>query len=192
MTAISSRKRGKRRYFWEYSEQLTPSQQERMLRPSEWDRDTLPSNMYQKNGLHHGKKSSAWSQMAVSSLWQIQQPKSPPCKCWEFVFWLWKLKHCKSVTQQCPGKAQWAHSRDFQCGFFQRSVDELRIVTSKGSQWKPQEFKAFSVGYCKYWMVTWQMFAARGCSVSAACVSRRLGGLWGAKFRGLVWAEDKH
>ncbi|KAK2542606.1 Crebrf [Columba guinea] len=55
MTAISSRKRGKRRYFWEYSEQLTPSQQERMLRPSEWSRDTLPSNMYQKNGLHHGK-----------------------------------------------------------------------------------------------------------------------------------------
>lgn len=55
MTAISSRKRGKRRYFWEYSEQLTPSQQERMLRPSEWNRDTLPSNMYQKNGLHHGK-----------------------------------------------------------------------------------------------------------------------------------------
>ncbi|XP_021266125.1 CREB3 regulatory factor isoform X2 [Numida meleagris] len=54
-TAITSRKRGKRRYFWEYSEQLTPSQQERMLRPSEWDRDTLPSNMYQKNGLHHGK-----------------------------------------------------------------------------------------------------------------------------------------
>ncbi|KAM4653121.1 CREB3 regulatory factor isoform 4-T4 [Amazona ochrocephala] len=55
ITAISSRKRGKRRYFWEYSEQLTPSQQERMLRPSEWNRDTLPSNMYQKNGLHHGK-----------------------------------------------------------------------------------------------------------------------------------------
>lgn len=55
MTAISSRKRGKRRYFWEYSEQLTPSQQERMLRPSEWNRDTLPSNMYQKNGLHHGE-----------------------------------------------------------------------------------------------------------------------------------------
>ncbi|NXU57083.1 CRERF factor, partial [Turnix velox] len=55
MTAICSRKRGKRRYFWEYSEQLTPSQQERMLRPSEWNRDTLPSNMYQKNGLHHGK-----------------------------------------------------------------------------------------------------------------------------------------
>ncbi|MBN3317610.1 CRERF factor, partial [Atractosteus spatula] len=50
-----SRKRGKRRYFWEYSEQLTPSKQERMLKPSEWDRDTLPSNMYQKNGLHHGK-----------------------------------------------------------------------------------------------------------------------------------------
>uniref|UniRef100_G3UN07 CREB3 regulatory factor n=1 Tax=Loxodonta africana TaxID=9785 RepID=G3UN07_LOXAF len=55
MTSISSRKRGKRRYFWEYSEQLTPSQQERMLRPSEWNRDTLPSNVYQKNGLHHGK-----------------------------------------------------------------------------------------------------------------------------------------
>nr|XP_045008613.1 CREB3 regulatory factor isoform X2 [Jaculus jaculus] len=55
MTSISSRKRGKRRYFWEYSEQLTPSQQERILRPSEWSRDTLPSNMYQKNGLHHGK-----------------------------------------------------------------------------------------------------------------------------------------
>uniref|UniRef100_A0A8C3FPD6 CREB3 regulatory factor n=1 Tax=Chrysemys picta bellii TaxID=8478 RepID=A0A8C3FPD6_CHRPI len=53
--AVSCRKRGKRRYFWEYSEQLTPSQQERMLRPSEWSRDTLPSNMYQKNGLHHGK-----------------------------------------------------------------------------------------------------------------------------------------
>ncbi|CAI9582123.1 unnamed protein product, partial [Staurois parvus] len=32
-----------------------PSQQEGMLRPSEWNRDTLPSNMYQKNGLHHGK-----------------------------------------------------------------------------------------------------------------------------------------
>ncbi|XP_019334069.1 CREB3 regulatory factor [Alligator mississippiensis] len=55
MTAVSCRKRGKRRYFWEYSEQLTTSQQERMLRPSEWNRDTLPSNMYQKNGLHHGK-----------------------------------------------------------------------------------------------------------------------------------------
>ncbi|XP_060053153.1 CREB3 regulatory factor [Erinaceus europaeus] len=55
MTSLSSRKRGKRRYFWEYSEQLTPSQQERALRPSEWSRDTLPSNMYQKNGLHHGK-----------------------------------------------------------------------------------------------------------------------------------------
>ncbi|KAL7989221.1 hypothetical protein Chor_011887 [Crotalus horridus] len=55
MTAISCRKRGKRRYFWEYSEQLTSSQQERMLRPSEWNRETLPSNMYQKNGLHHGK-----------------------------------------------------------------------------------------------------------------------------------------
>ncbi|XP_054833623.1 CREB3 regulatory factor [Eublepharis macularius] len=55
MTAISCRKRGKRRYFWEYSEQLTPSQQERMLRPSEWNHETLPSNMYQKNGLHHGK-----------------------------------------------------------------------------------------------------------------------------------------
>ncbi|XP_030067448.1 CREB3 regulatory factor [Microcaecilia unicolor] len=55
MTAVSSRKRGKRRYFWEYSEQLLPLQQERMLRPSEWNRETLPSNMYQKNGLHHGK-----------------------------------------------------------------------------------------------------------------------------------------
>ncbi|KAG7464789.1 hypothetical protein MATL_G00169390 [Megalops atlanticus] len=55
LTAGFSRKRGKRRYFWEYSEQLTPSKQERMLKPSEWDRDTLPSNMYQKNGLHHGK-----------------------------------------------------------------------------------------------------------------------------------------
>uniref|UniRef100_A0A673HS06 BZIP domain-containing protein n=1 Tax=Sinocyclocheilus rhinocerous TaxID=307959 RepID=A0A673HS06_9TELE len=55
LTAGISRKRGKRRYFWEYSEQLIPSKQERMLKPSEWDRDTLPSNMYQKNGLHHGK-----------------------------------------------------------------------------------------------------------------------------------------
>ncbi|XP_067899485.1 CREB3 regulatory factor isoform X2 [Heterodontus francisci] len=51
-----SRKRSKRRYFWEYSEQLIPPpKQDRMLKPSEWDRDTLPSNMYQKNGLHHGK-----------------------------------------------------------------------------------------------------------------------------------------
>lgn len=79
-------------------------------------------------------------------------------------FWPWKLKHCKSVTLQCPGKAQWAHSRDFECGFLQRSVDELRIVTSKGSQWKPREFKALSVWYCKYWTGTWLMFAARGCS----------------------------
>uniref|UniRef100_A0A671QGS2 CREB3 regulatory factor-like n=1 Tax=Sinocyclocheilus anshuiensis TaxID=1608454 RepID=A0A671QGS2_9TELE len=55
LTAGISRKRGKRRYFWEYSEQLIPSKQERMLKPSEWDRDTLPSNMFQKNGLHHGK-----------------------------------------------------------------------------------------------------------------------------------------
>lgn len=55
LTAGISRKRGKRRYFWEYSEQIIPSKQERMLKPSEWDRDTLPSNMYQKNGLHHGK-----------------------------------------------------------------------------------------------------------------------------------------
>lgn len=54
LTAGISRKRGKRRYFWEYSEQLIPSKQERMLKPSEWDRDTLPSNLYQKNGLHHG------------------------------------------------------------------------------------------------------------------------------------------
>lgn len=61
---------------------------------------------------------------------------------------------CCSVTSvlQCPREAQWTHSRDFECGFFQRSVDELRIVTSKGSQWKPREFKAFSVQYCKYWM----------------------------------------
>lgn len=57
-SSASSRKRGKRRYFWEYSEQLTPSQQERILRPSEWNRDTLPSNMYQRNGLHHGKRGS--------------------------------------------------------------------------------------------------------------------------------------
>ncbi|XP_040197582.1 CREB3 regulatory factor-like, partial [Rana temporaria] len=55
ITAVSSRKRGKQRYFWKYSEQLMPSQHEGMLRPPEWDRDTLPSNMYQKNGLHHGK-----------------------------------------------------------------------------------------------------------------------------------------
>ncbi|XP_053319508.1 CREB3 regulatory factor [Spea bombifrons] len=55
ITAVSSRKRGKRRYFWEYSEQLLPPHQDGMLRPSEWNRDTLPSNMYQKNGLHHGK-----------------------------------------------------------------------------------------------------------------------------------------
>lgn len=59
LTAGISRKRGKRRYFWEYSEQLTPSKQERMLKPSEWDRDTLPSNMYQKNGLHHGETKNA-------------------------------------------------------------------------------------------------------------------------------------
>ncbi|TKS82798.1 CREB3 regulatory factor [Collichthys lucidus] len=52
---VSSRKRGKRRYFWEYSEQLTPPKQERMLKPSEWDRHTLPSNLYQKNGPLHGK-----------------------------------------------------------------------------------------------------------------------------------------
>ncbi|KAL4659767.1 CREB3 regulatory factor-like [Arapaima gigas] len=55
VTVGISRKRGKRRYFWEYSEQLYPSKQERMLKPSEWDRDTLPSNMYQKNGPHQGK-----------------------------------------------------------------------------------------------------------------------------------------
>ncbi|XP_061595531.1 CREB3 regulatory factor [Cololabis saira] len=52
---VPSRKRGKRRYFWEYSEQLTPSKQERLLKPSEWDRHTLPSNLYQKNGPLHGK-----------------------------------------------------------------------------------------------------------------------------------------
>ncbi|XP_069754949.1 CREB3 regulatory factor-like isoform X6 [Narcine bancroftii] len=51
-----SRKRSKRRYFWEYSEQLIPPpKQDRILKPSEWDRDTLPSNVYQKNGLQHGK-----------------------------------------------------------------------------------------------------------------------------------------
>ncbi|XP_014053556.1 CREB3 regulatory factor isoform X2 [Salmo salar] len=55
LTAGISRKRGKRRYFWEYSEQLTPSKQECLLKPSEWDRETLPSNMYQRNGPHHGK-----------------------------------------------------------------------------------------------------------------------------------------
>ncbi|KAI1903024.1 hypothetical protein AGOR_G00022910 [Albula goreensis] len=55
LTAGISRKRGKRRYFWEYSEQVPSSKQERMLLPSEWDRETLPSNMYQKGGLHHGK-----------------------------------------------------------------------------------------------------------------------------------------
>uniref|UniRef100_A0A3Q3K7P0 BZIP domain-containing protein n=1 Tax=Monopterus albus TaxID=43700 RepID=A0A3Q3K7P0_MONAL len=55
MLLVSSRKRGKRRYFWEYSEQLTPSKQERVLKPSEWDRHTLPSNLYQKNGPLHGK-----------------------------------------------------------------------------------------------------------------------------------------
>lgn len=56
---VSSRKRGKRRYFWEYSEQLTPSKQERMLKPSEWDRHTLPSNLYQKNGPLHGIHSTS-------------------------------------------------------------------------------------------------------------------------------------
>lgn len=71
MTAITSRKRGKRRYFWEYSEQLTPSQQERMLRPSEWDRDTLPSNMYQKNGLHHGKNGVVVTSHSLSH-WHLQ------------------------------------------------------------------------------------------------------------------------
>uniref|UniRef100_A0A3B3RFU5 CREB3 regulatory factor n=1 Tax=Paramormyrops kingsleyae TaxID=1676925 RepID=A0A3B3RFU5_9TELE len=55
LTSGLPRKRGKRRYFWEYSEQLTATKHERMLKPSEWDRDTLPSNMYQKNGLHPGK-----------------------------------------------------------------------------------------------------------------------------------------
>ncbi|XP_048883500.1 CREB3 regulatory factor-like isoform X3 [Brienomyrus brachyistius] len=55
LTSGLLRKRGKRRYFWEYSEQLTAAKHERVLKPSEWDRDTLPSNMYQKNGLHPGK-----------------------------------------------------------------------------------------------------------------------------------------
>lgn len=67
-SSASSRKRGKRRYFWEYSEQLTQSQQERILRPSEWNRDTLPSNMYQRNGLHHGKRSSEIFSAHVSFL----------------------------------------------------------------------------------------------------------------------------
>ena len=30
-----------------------------MLKPSEWDRHTLPSNLYQKNGPLHGESSSA-------------------------------------------------------------------------------------------------------------------------------------
>ncbi|KAL0994721.1 hypothetical protein UPYG_G00126280 [Umbra pygmaea] len=55
LTAGVVRKRGKRRYFWEYSEQLSPSKHERLLKPSEWDRETLPSNLYQRNGPHHGK-----------------------------------------------------------------------------------------------------------------------------------------
>jgi hypothetical protein len=71
---VSSRKRGKRRYFWEYSEQLTPSKQERMLKPSEWDRHTLPSNLYQKNGPLHGESSSPpapRSALAASDPWFI-------------------------------------------------------------------------------------------------------------------------
>ncbi|XP_043925807.1 CREB3 regulatory factor [Protopterus annectens] len=58
MTEVSTRKRGKKRYFWEYSEQLAPSHQEKMLKPSEWDRETLPSNLYQKHGLHHGRSAA--------------------------------------------------------------------------------------------------------------------------------------
>jgi len=63
----SSRKRGKRRYFWEYSEQLTPCKQERMLKPSEWDRHTLPSNLYQKNGSLHGNRLLVGSRSDLTS-----------------------------------------------------------------------------------------------------------------------------
>lgn len=73
LTAGISRKRGKRRYFWEYSEQIIPSKQERMLKPSEWDRDTLPSNMYQKNGLHHGE---IFTVHLIGSLFTIMDKKS--------------------------------------------------------------------------------------------------------------------
>lgn len=73
LTAGISRKRGKRRYFWEYSEQLIPSKQERMLKPSEWDRETLPSNMYQKNGLHHGE---IFTVLLIGSLFTFMDQRS--------------------------------------------------------------------------------------------------------------------
>ncbi|XP_051883305.1 CREB3 regulatory factor-like [Pristis pectinata] len=51
-------RRLKRRYFWEYSDShATPSKQERILQPSEWDSSTLPSNVYQKeNGVGQGRR----------------------------------------------------------------------------------------------------------------------------------------
>lgn len=67
---VSSRKRGKRRYFWEYSEQLPPSKQERMLKPSEWDRHTLPSNLYQKNGPLHGMHTVHYTVDIIYALFQ--------------------------------------------------------------------------------------------------------------------------
>ncbi len=41
--------------FGSYSEQIIPSKQERMLKPSNGTETHFPSNMYQKNGLHHGE-----------------------------------------------------------------------------------------------------------------------------------------
>ncbi|XP_032890048.1 CREB3 regulatory factor-like isoform X2 [Amblyraja radiata] len=51
-------RRLKRRYFWEYSDShATPSKQERILQPSEWDSSTLPSNVYLKeNGVGQGRR----------------------------------------------------------------------------------------------------------------------------------------
>ncbi|XP_059803161.1 CREB3 regulatory factor-like isoform X1 [Hypanus sabinus] len=51
-------RRLKRRYFWEYSDShTTPSKQEHILQPSEWDPSTLPSNIYQKeNGVGQGRR----------------------------------------------------------------------------------------------------------------------------------------
>lgn len=188
MTAISSRKRGKRRYFWEYSEQLTPAQQERMLRPSEWNRDTLPSNMYQKNGLHHGKKPSSWSQMAVFSLWHLQQSNSPPCQCWEVVFCPGKVEHCESVTQ-LPGLCRVEHT----AGTF--SVVSSRGVWMNWELWLPRALsgnpKSSKLSQCdtvNIGWVAWVMFAAHGCSVSAACVSRRLAEFW-VPSSGALWYE---
>lgn len=100
MTAVSSRKRGKQRYFWEYSEQLTPLQQDRTLRPSEWSRDTLPSNMYQKNGLHHGKNrvlvlSECLGSDTFSSQIPILASAEKSCVDNEYK----SLKYCKSVAE---------------------------------------------------------------------------------------------